>query len=189
MPRSTPEALALLEFSSIGRGARVVDDIAKKAPVDLHTALPVSSGKFLLVFTGDVGPVEESYREGLAAGGEAVVNKLLLPQVHPDVVAALEKRLEKRDVDALAIVESSSLSTTVGAADAAAKAAEIRLLAMRLGQGIGGKGFFTFTGSHSDVQAGIAAAVEVAERDKTLLGVEIIPRPSPEAVRTFTGDS
>lgn len=193
MPRPTPilEALALFEFSSIGRGARVVDDITKKAPIEIHTARPVSSGKYLLIFMGAVGPVEESFKEGLAVGGAAVVNKLFLPQVHDDVIAALREKLEidPKEVDALAIVESTSMSTTVGAADAAAKAAEVRIMEIRLGQGIGGKGFFTLTGSHADVQAAVSAAVEVAEREKTLLAVEIIPRPSPEAIRTFTGES
>lgn len=184
-----PEALALIELSSIGRGSRILDDVAKKAPVTIHTATPVSSGKYLLVFTGSVGAVEESFAEGVATGGATVLNKLLLPQVHPDVVRAMESRREPGDVDALAIVESLSLSTTVGAADAAAKAAEISLIEIRLGFGIGGKGFFTFTGSHADVEASAAAARAVAEKESALIDLEIIPRPHADVIGNWTGDA
>ena len=184
-----PEALALIELTSIGRGARLLDDVSKKAPVAIHTATPVSSGKYLLIFVGEVGPVEESFREALAVGSTAVANKLLLPQVHPDVVRSMEQRLEAGavDVDALAIVETTSMATAVGAADAAAKAAEVRLVELRLGFGIGGRGYFTLTGSHADVEAAVAAARAVGERDATLVDVEIIPRPHADVVDNWTG--
>lgn len=181
-------ALALIELSSIGRGVRVLDAVAKKADVRIHTATPVSSGKYLLVFTGNVGEVEESYREGLATGGTTVIHKLLLANVHDGVVAAMAGRIPAlaKDVDALAIVELLSLATTVSAADAAVKAANVTLLEIRLGQGIGGKGFFTLTGAQGDVEEAIAAATQVAERDGFLAGVEVIPRPHADLVENLT---
>lgn len=183
---STP-ALALIELSSIGRGIRVLDAVAKKAEVRVHTATPVSSGKYLLVFTGGVAEVEESLAEGVAAGGTTVIHKLLLPQVHIGVVAAMQGRVDAADgVDALAIVEMLSLASTVSAADAAAKAADVTLLEIRLGQGIGGKGFFTLTGGQSDVEAAVAAASEIGERDGFLAAVEIIPRPHADLIENLT---
>lgn len=184
-PASHP-ALALIELSSIGRGIRVLDVVAKKADVRVHTATPVSSGKYLLVFTGNVGEVEESLREGLAAGGTTVIHRLLLRNVHEGVVAAMAGRVAAKDVDALAIVELLSLATTVSAADAAAKAANVTLLEIRLGQGIGGKGYFTLTGAQGDVEAAIASATAVAERDGFLAGVEVIPRPHADLVENLT---
>lgn len=184
-----PEALALLEFSSIARGTRVLDDVVKKAPVQVHTATPVSNGKYLLVFVGDMGSVEESFKEGNAAGAGMVVNRLLLPRVHPEVVLSMEARLAPGDVDALAIVESTSMATTIGAADAAAKAANVRLVEIRLGAGIGGKGFFTLTGAQADIEAAVEAARAVAEREQTLVTTEIIPRPTPELVANVAGDA
>ena len=86
---ATPEALALLEFSSIGRGARVLDDVVKKASVTVHTATPSSNGKYLLIFTGDVGSVEESFRQGVAEAAPHLVGRLFLPQIHRDVFLAL----------------------------------------------------------------------------------------------------
>ncbi len=184
-----PEALALLEFSSIARGSRVLDDVVKKAPVDVHTATPVSHGKYLLIFTGDVGSVDESFRAGLAAGGDLITNKLYLPQVHVEVALSLESRLAIEDVDALAIVETTSMATTVGAADAAAKCANVHLIEIRLGQGIGGKGYFTMTGALSDVEAAVEAAREVALRDAALVTAEIVARPSPELIANLAGEA
>lgn len=179
-------ALALIELSSIGRGLRVLDVVAKKAEVRVHTATPVSSGKYMLVFTGNVGEVEESLREGLVAGGTTVIHKLFLPNIHAGVVAAMEKRSEIGEIDAVAIVELLSLATTISAADAAAKAANVSILEIRLGQGIGGKGFFTLTGSQPDVEEAVAAATIVAERDGFLAGVEVIPRPHADLIDTLT---
>lgn len=182
----TPEALGLLELSSIGRGARVVDSIAKKAPVTVHTAEPVSSGKYLLVFTGDVGSVEESFNEGVAVAGTTLVNKLLLWQVDPQVVRVFQRRVDVVDVDALAIVESTSLATTISAADVAVKAAAVTLIEIRLGHGIGGKGYFTLTGSQPDVEAAVAAALGVCEKENSICGVEIINRPHQDLVDNLT---
>lgn len=182
----TPEALGLLELSSIGRGARVVDAVAKKAPVTVHTAEPVSSGKYLLVFTGDVGSVEESFHEAVAVAGTTIVNKLLLWQVDPQVVRAFQRRIEVVDVDALAIVESTSLATTISAADVAVKAAGVTLIEIRLGHGIGGKGYFTLTGSQPDVEASVAAALGLCEKENSICGVEIINRPHQDLVDNLT---
>lgn len=175
----------MLELSSIGRGARVLDALAKKAPVTIHIAEPVSSGKHLVVFTGEVGAVEESFREAVASAGDRLVAKLLLWQVHPQVVRAFQYRIEPAAVDALAVVESASLAAAVAAADAAVKAAEVELLELRLGHGIGGKGVFTLTGAQADLEAGVAAAVEVCERENALAGVELINRPSEELVENL----
>ncbi len=190
MPAASPSsdpALALLELSSIGRGARVLDAVSKRAPVTVRIAEPVSSGKYLFVFTGEVAAVEESLAEGKALGGATVINQMILPQVHPDVVAALGRRIEVPDVDALAIVEMLSLATTVAAADVAAKTADVRVIEIRLGHGIGGKGYFTLTGPHADLEAAVAAAKARAEQDGFLVGVELIPRPHADLVANLTG--
>ena len=181
-PTAPHPALALIELSSIGRGLRVLDAVAKKAEVLVGTATPVSSGKYLLVFTGEVAEVDESLREGLEVGGSTVIHKLFLPNVHEGVVAAMAGRGEAAEVDAVAVVELLSLATTVSAADAAAKAAAVQVLQIRLGQGIGGKGYFTITGSQADVEAAVEAATAVADRDGFLADVEVIPRPHVDLV-------
>ena len=83
---------------------------------------------------------------------------------------------------AVAVFETFSVASTVLAADAAAKAAEVTLLDMRLGQGLGGKGFFTMTGDLESIQAA-ADAGRAAIENGLLVGIEIIARPHEDLSR------
>ena len=68
----TPEALAIVEFSSIAVGTRASDSLLKKAPVKLERVGTLQPGKFAVLFSGDVASVEASYGEALRVGGVAV---------------------------------------------------------------------------------------------------------------------
>ena len=63
---SAAPALALLELGSMARALRVGDSMVKKAPIEVILAEPVSPGKFLILVSGEVACVEESYLEGRA---------------------------------------------------------------------------------------------------------------------------
>jgi microcompartment protein CcmL/EutN len=64
----------------------------------------------------------------------------------------------------------------VRAADAAVKAAKVRITEMQLGRGIGGKAFFTVTGPLAEVEAAVDAALGAL--DAALVHTtEIIPAP------------
>ena len=173
----------MIELASIGRGLRVTDEVAKKAPVDMLTAEPLSSGKFMVLFSGEVAPVEESLAAGQVAGAELVINTLFIPNIHPQVLEAVDGPIE-RAIDSLAIVETLSIASTVTAADAAAKAANIELIQIRLARGIGGKGFFTLTGPLPDVEAAMEAAIAAAG-EMFLADTQIVPRPHPDAAAQF----
>lgn len=58
---------------------------------------------------------------------------------------------------ALGIFESFNVATLIKAAAAAAKAADVQLLEVRLAMALGGKAFCTLTGDVSSVQAAVAA--------------------------------
>ncbi len=170
-------ALALLELESLARGVVVADALVKKAEVVIAIAEAVTPGKYLLVFTGPVAEVEESFRAGEEAGQALVLDRLLLPQVAAQVVAALGGRLD--DVaaeDAVGLVETHTVAAAILAADTAVKRAKVKLTQLQLAKGIGGKGWFTLAGEQHDVEAaleGAAAAVQPA----LLVATEIIQRP------------
>ncbi len=173
----TSPALAILELTSIARGVQCADAIVKKAPVRILQNHPISPGKFLIVFDGGVAEVDESRRAGLEVAGAALVDRLFLPQAHePRAPLLAGTRPAGPATDAVAIVETLSATAAVLAADAAAKAADVRLLDLRLGQGLGGKGFFTMTGDLESIEASVAAAQGVVDAG-LVVGVEIIPRP------------
>jgi microcompartment protein CcmL/EutN len=159
-------ALAILELSSIARGVVVADAMVKKAVVRILQTHPISPGKHVVIVDGEVAEVEEALGAGLAAAAGSLVDKLLLPQAHAALAPLVAGKAAKPPGgkhDSVGVFESYSVCATVLAADAAAKAAEVTLLEMRLGQGIGGKGVFTMTGELDAVEAAMAAAQGVVE--------------------------
>ncbi len=87
-------------------------------------------------------------------------DRLLLPNVHPGVVAALHGQRAPNDGDALGIVETATVAAGILAADAGLKGAEVRLNQLRLGDGLGGKGLALFGGLVSDVEAAVAIGAD-----------------------------
>lgn len=153
-------ALGLLEFASIAVGIEAGDAMVKRAPVDVVRAGTIHPGKFLVLVAGAVGDVEEALAAGVAVGESCLVDTVFLPNVHHQVVAALRGERRTGTGDALGIVETATVAATIEAADAGVKGAAVRLLELRLGDGLGGKGYLLFDGLVSDVEAAVAAAVD-----------------------------
>lgn len=177
-------ALAVIELNSIARGFRVVDELAKKAAVQILDATVICPGKYAVIFGGQVGPVEESHARGVAVGGEYVVDQLLLPQAHEQLFPAISATSAVEQVDALGVAEFFSVTSGVLGADAACKAAEVQLIELRLARGMAGKSYFTLTGPLDMVEAAIAAAERVtASASGFLLRSEVIARPHQELIQ------
>jgi microcompartment protein CcmL/EutN len=186
-PVSSPlahPALACIELSSIARGVRICDEMAKKAPIRVIEAATICPGKYVVVIAGEVEDVEQSFAVGLEVGGPTVVDQLLLPQAHAQLVPAIEGTTAVEQVDAVGVVETFAVASAILGADAACKRAAVVLIELRLARGIGGKAFFSLSGAQADVEAAVAAAEEAIGRASgMLLRSEVIPRPHPEMVR------
>jgi microcompartment protein CcmL/EutN len=174
------DALALLEVSSLARGVVVADAVAKRAAVELLECGPVSPGKYLVLFAGGVAEVEESAAAGAAAADELLVDKLLLSQAHAEVLPAIRAGARgfahAARSDPAGIVELVSVAAALRAADAACKAAAVRLQFLHLARGIGGKGWFVVRGDLHSVEAAVLAATQAAG-EGLLAGVEIVAAP------------
>jgi microcompartment protein CcmL/EutN len=151
----TAPALALLEFNSIAAGIEAGDAMVKRAPVERILAGTIQPGHFLVLVTGEVADVTEAVAAGALTGRDALIDRLFLPQVHPGVVAALSGAPEPAPDEALGIVETATVAAAILAADAGLKGAEVRLIRLRLGDGLGGKGLALFAGLVSDVTAAV----------------------------------
>jgi len=169
-------ALAIIEFGSIAVGTRATDALVKKAAVRLERVGSFQPGRFAALFVGDVASVEESFVEGLRVGAEALLDRLMLPQVDPTVIAAALGASTDWDGECLAVIESTTLSGVIEAADAAVKGANVRLVQMRLGAGLGGKGLAHFAGDQADIEAGVEIGVAKARRHDRTICTSIIPR-------------
>jgi microcompartment protein CcmL/EutN len=83
---------------------------------------------------------------------------------------------ERRDDDALGIIETLTAAAAIVAADQAAKAADVRLRDLRLANGLGGKGVLYLSGSVGDVQAAIDAGRAEALKRGLLSRSVVIPQ-------------
>ncbi len=158
----TSPALALLEFHSIAAGIEAGDAMVKRAPVERILSGTIQPGYYLVLVTGEVADVDEAVAAGLLAAGDALRDRLLLPNVHPGVVAALRGARATADAEAIGIVETASVAAAISAADAGLKGADVRLNQLRLGDGLGGKGLALFGGRVTDVEAAVAIGGDAA---------------------------
>ena len=174
------DALALLEVASLARGVVVADAVAKRAAVELLECSPVSPGKYLVLFAGGVGEVDEAFQAGVSAAGESLVDRLFLAQAHSSLLPAI--RAGARGVphesaeEPAGLVELLSVAAALRCADAACKAADVRLQLLHLARGIGGKAWFVLRGALESVDAAVLAATQAAG-DGLLAGAEVIARP------------
>lgn len=182
---SALEAVALVEVASIARGYVALDAIAKRAQVVVKAAKPVTPGKLLILFGGDVAAVGESLEAAREAAGSLLVDELFLPYAHAGLLAAVDGAVVVEPGESVGIVEMSTVAATLQAADVALKATEVSVLRLHLAIGIGGKGYFTLAGGLADVEAALEAVREAARLDR-VVGIELIPRPHLE-VRGFFG--
>ncbi|HVE86842.1 MAG TPA: BMC domain-containing protein [Myxococcales bacterium] len=172
-------ALAVVELDSIARGFVVADALLKRARSRIGMAEPVTPGKYVLVFGGEVGEVEESFRAAVEAAGSALLDQLLLTQVADGLWAGLQGRFHGREEESLGFVETQTVASAVRSADAALKRAEVFLTRLHLARGIGGKGYYGLAGSLHMVQAALEAAASAVDAG-LLVSTEIIQRPHPE---------
>ncbi len=174
-------AIGLLELQSIARGVTVADALVKRAAVQLVLNRPVSPGKHLVLCTGEVGDVEEAMVAGRAQAGSSLCDELLLTQVHDEVLDVLRRKTKSPLSEDLSIgiLETLSASSTLRGADAACKAAEVRIHELRLCDGLGGKGFAILIGEQDMVEAALST-VERLLTPGLLLSVELIARPHPD---------
>jgi microcompartment protein CcmL/EutN len=169
-------ALGFVELESIARGLVVADALVKRAPVRIAMAEPVTPGKFALLYFGGVAEVDESHREALAVGGSTVLDKLLLPQAARGLVAALEGKLDSTWRESIGLVETHTIASALLAADTALKRADVWLTRLMLAKGIGGKGYFTLSGSLHMVQEAVEGAASAIE-PSLLVATEVIQQP------------
>lgn len=148
-------AIALVELDSIAIGIETGDAMVKRSPVEVIYAGTVHPGKYLVLVGGAVADVEEALEAGRAVGAGSILDAVLLADVHPDVVAAMRGVRRATTGEALGIIETSTVASIIDAADAGVKGARVRLLELRLADGLGGKAYLLFGGTVADVEAAI----------------------------------
>ena len=148
-------ALALLDFSSIAVGIEAADAMVKRAQLDVIRTGTVQPGRYLVLIGGTVAEVQESLATGRTVGADSVLDHVFLPHVHPDVVTAIGGGRTEAPRDAVGVIETSTVAAAIRAADSGIKGAEVRLLEIRMADGLGGKGIVLYSGMVADVEAAV----------------------------------
>lgn len=178
-------AIGMNEIMSIPTGILACDAMLKAAEVDLVSAGCVCAGKYYIVVQGEVAAVRSAVEAGKAVAEGLLIDSLVIPNVDPQVAPAISACTMVERLDALGIMETYSLCAAVHAADAAAKAAQVDLLEVRLGRGLGGKSFILLTGEVAAVQSAIQAAEALEETQGLMAKSAVIPSPHPDMLKAI----
>lgn len=172
--------IGFLELNSIARGMEAADAILKAAETRLIFAKASCPGKYYILFSGEVAAVQASMDAGAAIGGSHTVDSCVIPRVHPQVFLAINQSSYPEEMAAVGVMEFFSVTAAVYAADAAAKAADVTLLDVRLGTGIGGKSFVTMTGEVAAVSEAVKCGIETPSAQGMVVSSVVIPNPHRE---------
>jgi microcompartment protein CcmL/EutN len=181
-------AIALFEFGSISAGIVAGDAMIKVAPLEAIYAGTVHPGKYLVLVSGDTASVDEAVRVGNVAGD--LSDMVFLPDIHQAVIDAVTGNAPSAVLgdEALGIVETTTVAAAIDAADAGVKAAEVGLGAIRLADGLGGRGYVLFSGVVSEVEAALEAASARADGHGTLVRHDLIAQLHGEMADNLRGD-
>ena len=173
-------SIGLIELSSIAAGFQVSDAMLKAADVELVLSRSICSGKYMVMVRGEVGAIEASVSAGIKAGTFSVIDSFVIPNIHDSVFTAIAGTTKVEALEALGVVESFSVASLIEGADAAAKAANVELIEIRLAMALGGKAFVTLTGDVAAVQSAVDAGCQIVAQKGMLVNRVVIPHPRPE---------
>ena len=178
-------ALGMIETNSIPKGIEAGDAMLKAATVELVSAQSICAGKYIVIVTGEVAAVKESVGAGKTVAGQKLVDSMVISHVHHQVPQAINACTDIGEVAAIGVMETFSLCAAIVAADAAVKAADVDLIDIRLGRGLGGKAFITLTGDVAAVRASIDAGSSQPECRGLMAESVVIPHPHPDMIKAL----
>ena len=173
-------SIGLIELSSIAAGYQVTDAMLKAADVDLVLSRSICSGKYMVMIRGEVGAVQAAVSSGISSGTFSVIDSFVIPNLHESVFTAIAGTTKIEALEALGVLESFSVASLIEGADAAAKAANVELIEIRLAMALGGKAFVTLTGDVAAVQSAVDAGAQMVAQKGMLVNRVVIPHPRPE---------
>ena len=171
------DSIGGVETSSMARGYEVADAMLKAAAVRLLVSRTICPGKHIVLVAGEVAGVSAGVDAGAARAAESLVDRFVIPGIHPEVFPAVEGTAQVSELQALGLIETFSVASAIEAADAAVKTALVKLIEVRLAMAMGGKGLVSFTGSVAAVEAAAAAGAAAVAEKGLLVQKVVIPQP------------
>ncbi len=186
------DTLGIVECRSIALGANLSDSMLKASDIELIKAGTICPGKYMIYISGDRASVSTAISlaesQNVKLAGSYVISNIS-PQIiraigRGSALSAMEKE-ERGPISALGIVESSTVSACVEAADYAIKKADVFLGRIVLGQGLAGKAYFVVAGDLSSVNEAVFEAK--TKLGKKLIEAVVIARPEAAVIKNLMG--
>ena len=184
-------ALAMIAMGDIPVAMRALDALIKEALIDVVAAGTVQCGQYLILFGGDVEPVQRSFLRALEAARDTVIDDVMLPHAEERILPAIRDARIRWPVpgDALGVIQTGAAPTMLAAVDRALKGAEVDLVELRIADGLGGKAIACVYGDTPVVEAALEHADEaITNGSPEGASTTIIRNTDPEVAR-FLGSS
>ncbi|MCK6615823.1 MAG: BMC domain-containing protein [Ignavibacteriaceae bacterium] len=173
-------SLGLIEMTSIAAGMQAADIMLKTSNVEMVLSRTICSGKYMTLIGGEVAAVQTAVDAAVETINFGVIDHFVIPNVHPDIFPAIAGHTGVQLLESLGIIESFSVASLIEAADAAVKAASVKLIEVRLAMALGGKAFVTMTGEVAAVTAAVEAGAALVSEKGLLVNKVIIAQPRQE---------
>jgi microcompartment protein CcmL/EutN len=150
----------MLDLADIPAGMRALDALVKEAVVQIHAAGTVQRGHYLILFGGEVEPVQRAFDRALGVAADDIYDLVLLPHAEERIAPAIANAAIRWPApgDTLGVIQTGAPPTLVRAVDRALKGALVELIELRVAEGLGGKSIATLWGETHDVEAAISHA-------------------------------
>jgi len=172
--------IGVLEFNSIAVGIEAMDSMVKAAPVRIIDAKTICPGKFYIIITGEVAEVDAALSAGKKTGAGYLIDDLFIPNLNAQIIPAITGTIDVTSWNALGVIESFSIISSIVAADLSAKAANVSIPEVRLATGMGGKSYTKIMGEIQEVEAAVEAGVAYVKKTGLLCKFVMIPNPHPD---------
>lgn len=179
------DCVAFLELENIARGIETVDALFKKASIDILFSSPISSGKYIVCFCGEVEDTKSALNRGKEVAGNTLLDFFLIPNFHEAILPVFHsKNVLSKNIEAIGILETTTCAKCLIALDSALKTSDIAPIKLELGKGIGGKAYFIIEGEVGEVESALLACVRSIKKEGIIEKV-IIPQVTSETLSIF----
>lgn len=173
------KAIGMVEYRTVSSGITAADTMAKTSAVEILESHVICPGKYIVLVSGELSAVRAAVDAAAKKNSEMMTDSFVLGNPHEDIFRAIYGGAPVENAKALGVLETFASPSIIVAADAAAKAAEVQLIEVRIARGMSGKAYLLITGTVASVTAAIEHAKQKISTEGTFLDSAVIPNPDP----------
>ena len=194
------KSIGVIEVKGIAAAFKILDEMVKAANIEFAgSEKSLGSGLVSTIIKGNVSSVKSALLRGrnIAEQYNARIGEVMLPNPHPELVRLIERKwagtgVLKRERVSVGSIETFGYAGFVAAADAALKAADVRLA--RYGTAKGEPGtiglilILRVCGSVEDVKVAVKAGAEQASKVSEIITCSVNPNLDEQVLQKYIGN-